>query len=305
MTQQAQPDGRGGRRTRRIVVVVAVLAGLLVGADFALAAFAEHTVSQKAREELGLTDDPSVTINGFPFTTQALSGEYDHITVSAQGVPVGPLKDVATRAELRDVTASLEDLTSGNMRAIRIGDLEGQVTLKASDIARVEPLTKIEDLRIEPSSEDYVRSGEGSDDGAGSGSDSGSDDGAGSDSDSGSGSDSGTDSEGSEDSTAGVRMSGYAQIAGERIEIFAFAMIELDGGIIRITPQRLQFGNDKETTVVPPRVQDALLPNFEADINTGGLPFTVTPTAVQVQSGSITIKGEASNVKFLRGDGSR
>lgn len=150
------------------------------------------------------------------------------------------------------------------------------MTLKASDISRVEPLTNIENLRIDPASEEYVRSGEGSD---------GTDSGSGS-----------TDSE--EGSTAGVRLSGEAQIAGERVEIFAFAMIELDGTAIRITPQRLQFGNDRETTVVPREVQEALLPNFEADINTGELPFTVTPTTVKVDPGSITIKGKASNVTF-------
>ncbi|WP_199429463.1 LmeA family phospholipid-binding protein [Qaidamihabitans albus] len=281
MTRQTRPSGRRkGRRARKIFVVLVVFVGLLVGADFAAAAFAEHTVSQKAREQLGLADDPAVTINGFPFATQALSGEYDHITVSAEGVPVqDTLRDVAIRADLRDVTAPLSDLTAGNMEAITIGDLEGQVTLKASDISRVEPLTNIENLRIEPASEEYVRSGEGSD---GTG-----------DPDSGSGS---TDSE--EGSTAGVRLSGEAQIAGERVEIFAFAMIELDGTAIRITPQRLQFGNDRETTVVPREVQEALLPNFEADINTGELPFTVTPTTVKVDPGSITIKGKASNVTF-------
>ncbi|WP_245900635.1 LmeA family phospholipid-binding protein [Prauserella shujinwangii] len=285
MSQQARQGNRRGKRTRRVVIVLVVLAGLLVGADFALAAYAEHAVSQKAREQLELSNDPAVTINGFPFATQAISGEYQHITVSAQGIPVGPLRDVAIRADLRDVTAPLSDLTAGKVNAIEIGDLEGQVTLKESDISRVEPLTNIEDLRIEPSSEDYVRNGDGSGDENEPEPD--------------------ESTERTDDSTAGVRLSGYSRIAGERIELFAFAMIELDGSTIRITPHRLQFGNDKETTVVPREVQEALLPNFEADINTGGLPFTVTPTAVQVESGSITIKGEAENVTFAGASANR
>ncbi|TKG73059.1 LmeA family phospholipid-binding protein [Prauserella endophytica] len=288
MTERAQPSRkRGGRRAKRLVVVLVVLAGLLVAADFGVAAFAEHTVSQKAREQLGLTEDPSVTIHGFPFTTQAISGEYDHITVSAQGVPAGDvLRDLAIRAELRNVTAPLSDLTSGQTDNINIGDLEGQITLKASDIAQVSPLNNIQDLRIDPSTESYVRNGEGNDDSqSGSG---------------GSGDDGATESqqEDEDDSTAGVRLSGKVQIAGEEVEIFAFAMIELDGTTIRITPHRLQFGNDRETTVVPQEVQQALLPNFEADINAGDLPFTVTPTAIRVDPGSLTISGEARNVTF-------
>ncbi|MEU3272446.1 DUF2993 domain-containing protein [Saccharomonospora sp. NPDC006951] len=287
VTQDSRPSPRkGGRRARKIIVIVVVLLGLLVGADFAAAAFAEHTVSQKAREQLGLSEDPAVTIHGFPFATQAISGDYGHITVSADGVPVEDiLSDVSIRAELRNVTAPLSDLTSGNVDNINIGDLEGQITLKASDIAKVKPLDNIEDLRIDPSSESYVRNGEGTD----------SDDSEGTS----------EEEDDKKDSTAGVRISGKLQIAGEKVEIFAFAMIELQDTTIRITPHRLQFGNDKETTVVPAEVQERLLPNFEADISTGDLPFTVTPTAIRVDPGSLTISGEAKDVTFAGASSSR
>ncbi|TLW93937.1 DUF2993 domain-containing protein [Saccharomonospora piscinae] len=252
-----------------------MLVGLLVGADFAAATYAEHTVSQKAREQLGLSQDPAVTIHGFPFTTQALAGEYGHIALSADGVAVQQLRDLSVRADLHDVDAPLSDLTSGNVSDIAIGRLTGEITLKASDIAGVAPLTNIDDLSIEPSSKAYVLHGEGVDDERAAQID---DDG--------------------DDSSEGVRLSGKVDVAGERIEIFAFAMIELEGTTIRITPHRLQFGNDQETTVVPDEVQQALLPNFEADINAGEMPFTVTPTAIRVESGSLTLHGEARDVTF-------
>ncbi|OQO93260.1 hypothetical protein B1813_13195 [Saccharomonospora piscinae] len=252
-----------------------MLAGLLVGADFAAATYAEHTVSQKAREQLGLSQDPAVTIHGFPFATQALAGEYGHISLSADGVGVQQLRDLSVRADLHDVDAPLSDLTSGNVSDIAIGRLTGEITLKASDIAGVAPLTNIDDLSIEPSSKAYVLHGEGVDDERAAQID---DDG--------------------DDSSEGVRLSGKVDVAGERIEIFAFAMIELEGTTIRITPHRLQFGNDQETTVVPDEVQQALLPNFEADINAGEMPFTVTPTAIRVESGSLTLHGEARDVTF-------
>ena len=138
----------------------------------------------------------------------------------------------------------------------------------------------IEDLRIEPSSISYVQTGQDA-------------------SDSSSGS-TGTKQEDQDKSKAGVRVSGYVRIAGQKIEIFCFAMIELHGTAIDIIPKRLQYGNDKETTVVPQAVQQALLPNFKASIDTGTLPFEVTPTAVEVNSGSVTVKGEAQNVTFSR-----
>ena len=95
------PDTRRrGRRARRWVIALIVLVLLLVGADFGAAAFAEHMISQKARTQLQLNDDPSVTIHGFPFLTQALGGDYSHISVSAAGLPVAnKLQDVAVNAE--------------------------------------------------------------------------------------------------------------------------------------------------------------------------------------------------------------
>lgn len=279
-----RPDARRrGRRARRWVIALVVLVLLLVGADFGAAAYAEHMISQKARTQLQLTDDPSVTIHGFPFLTQALGGDYSHISVSAAGVPVGDkLQDVALTAELEDVTAPLSDLTNGNTKAITIGKLTGSVTIKAADLARIAPLDKIKDLRIEPATTGYVENG-----------------------------DSGqseptpttTTTEGQADqdqSSTGVRISGHLPFAGKDLEIFCFAMIEADAkdGAINFIPKRLQFGNDQETTVVPSAVQKVLMPNFNASIKTKDLPLSVTPTGVRVLSGSVTIKGEATNVSF-------
>lgn len=319
-TPSKSPAPRSGRRVRRIVTVVLVVAAVLVGADLAGAAFAEHTVSQKAREQLNLDSDPEVGIGGFPFLTQAISGEYGHITVEAKSVPVQDvLNDVDVKAELYDVGAPLTDLTQGNVDNITIDRVEGEVKLKASDINKISPLDNIQDLQIAASSEAYVRNGEGSGEQA---TDTGSDDSAntGGDSDnapgegSGSGDGSGSGGEAPEydangddndDSSAGIRLSGKVQVAGEEKEIYAFAIIQLDGSTVKITPHRLQFGSDQDTTVVPRAVQEQLLPSFEADINTGDLPFKVTPTAVSVAPESITVRGEVKDVTFGGGDASR
>jgi len=274
-------DGRRGRRVRRWLIVLVVLVLLLVGADFGAAAFAEHMISQKARAQLSLTDDPSVDIHGFPFTVQALSGDYSHISVAADGVRVGnELRDVRVSAELEDVTAPLSDLTSGNTKAVKIGKLTGAVTIRAADLARISPLNKIKNLKIEQSTQAYVKYG---------------------DTDQGKEPDpTPTDSSGdpADTSTAGLRISGDVQVAGMKVEIFCFALIQLNGKSITITPHRLQFGNDQSSTIVPDAVQKALLPNFQASISTTRLPLSVTPTAVRVDSGSVTIKGEARDVNF-------
>jgi hypothetical protein len=279
-----RPDARRrGRRVRRWVIVVGVLLILLVGADFGTAAYAEHMISQKARTQLNLTDDPSVTIHGFPFLTQALGGDYSHISVSAAGLPVADkLQDVAINAELEDVKAPLSDLANGNTKAITIGKLTGSVTIKAADLNRVAPLDKIKDLRIESATTDYVMNGDASQ------------------SEPTPTTTTTTEGETVDESSTGVRISGHLQFAGKDLELFCFAMIEVDAKShsIAIVPKRLQFGNDQASTVVPPAVQNALLPNFKGSINTKDLPLSVTPTGVRVQSGSVTVKGEAQNVSF-------
>jgi len=278
-----RPDAqRRGRRLRRWVIALVVLVLLLVGADFGAAAFAEHTISQKVRTQLQLSDDPSVTIHGFPFLTQALGGDYGHISVSAAGIPVADkLQDVAVNAELENVSAPLSDLTAGNTKSITIGELTGSVTIKAADLARVAPLDKIKDLRIEPATKAYVESGDAAQSEP-------------------TPTTTTTDGQPVDESSTGVRISGHLPFAGRDLEIFCFAMIEADakGGKINFNPKRLQFGNDQETTVVPQAVQKALMPNFNASISTKDLPLSVTPTGVRVQSGSVTIKGEATNVSF-------
>src|SRR2546429_9487511 len=94
MTTMANPGTprtapkRRSKTIRRLVIALAILLGLVVVADFVTAAIFEHEVSKRARSKFGLADDPSVRVHGFSFLLQAFSGEYDHVTVDAKGVPV-------------------------------------------------------------------------------------------------------------------------------------------------------------------------------------------------------------------------
>jgi len=272
-----EDTGRGGRRARKWIITLVILIGVLVGIDFGAAAFAESTVSQKAREQLKLAEDPAVTINGFPFLTQAISGEYDHISMQAAGVAVGTLKDVELSAELRQVNAPLSDLIGGNVQSVTIGKLEGKATIKASDIAKVPPLNKFKDLKIEPASEDFVKNGKGSEEPADT---------------------KPRDDDPTTGSSAGIRMSVKADVAGSQTEVICYGMIKVSGTSIQIAPERMELGNDEGTVSVPSVVRNALLPNFKATIDTGDLPFKVTPTSVQVKTGAVTVGGTADNVKF-------
>ena len=89
---------------RRLVIALLVLIGILVVADFGAAALAESAVSRQMRSQLSLADDPSVRINGFPFLTQAVSGQYSSVDVAAQRISVGQLQELGVRTQLRNVS---------------------------------------------------------------------------------------------------------------------------------------------------------------------------------------------------------
>ena len=136
----ADVDPADDRRTRRGALiglaVVLVLVAVAIGVDYGAAALTESAVSREMRSQLNLADDPSVRINNFPFLTQALTGRYKSIDVTADHVAVGPLRDVQVRTQLRNVTAPLSQLLGGSPTAA-VREAEGTVRIGAPDIERL------------------------------------------------------------------------------------------------------------------------------------------------------------------------
>jgi hypothetical protein len=285
MTTMANPGRptiaprRRSKTIRRLVVALVVLVGLLVAADFITAAIFEHEVSKRARARFGLADDPSVRVGGFSFLLQALSGQYDHVTVDANGVPVGDvLKDVEVHADLLGVRAPLGELISGSSKGVQVSEVEGEVRIKASDVNRaisqnpsdlVKTLTR---LTIDPVSVKTATT----EPTEGSGQDN-----------------TPLDTEGT---TAGVRMCGTADISDQSTDMCVFGIISLVGGKIGFSPKRLEIHNALTTGRLPAALQARVLAPFSVTLDPGGLPFAVTPVAVQVRPGVLSVKGKARDV---------
>lgn len=97
-----------GRAGRWILISVVALLVLLVAADRVGAAVAERAAADTLQSSQGLRSRPDVNIAGFPFLTQLAAGEYDKITVTAQGVPLG---DNARGLELSRLEVVLHHLS--------------------------------------------------------------------------------------------------------------------------------------------------------------------------------------------------
>jgi hypothetical protein len=288
---QARRPGKPKRsKTRPIVITVVILLALLVGADFGAAAVAEYQVSKRAKAAFNLSDDPAVTVRGFPFLTQAIGGEYDHITVDAKGVPIKDiLKDVEVHADLRGVQAPLSDLLAGRTDSIQVNEIEGQLRVKEADFNRALQsnalqvrTSDITNVTIAPASEKRVmeppgtESGEGIDDKA----------------------DQDALKEEEEDTTAGVRVGATIDFAGQQTDIVVYGIVSLVQAKIQVTPKRIELGNSLGTNLLAPSLQTQLLKLFTVNLDPGKLPVAITPTAVQVDPGSLSLKGKATNVKL-------
>lgn len=247
---------------RTIVIGLLVLVGLGVGVDFAAAAVAEYRVSQATREELELSSDPSVRINGFPFFAEAAGGEFDEIEVGAVGVPVGALRDVGMEATLRSVNAPLSQLLSGITDSVEVRRVTGRVRVRDSDLGR---LIGIPDLRITEPTDDETKEALGA----------------------------GEDAE----TRTAIRLTGSTEIAGQRTQLTVLGILELVDDQMHVTPTDLYLGRGTDEELrVPEPVREPLLKEFRARIDPGELPFTVTPTTVEVDQGSLVIEGTGRNV---------
>ncbi len=263
---------------RRLLIVVIVVAAVLVAADFGLAAAAEYQVSKQMRGELNLTSDPSVDIEGFPFITQAIGGDYRDISVSANGVAVNStLRDLEVDADLKNVRISLSDVLSGDFSALTIDEVDGQVQIKASDLGR---LLGIPDLTIYPESLDFIE-GYGVDEKqqqiqqvTGN----------------------------TNNTTAGIGLSGTVDIAGAQTTVSVFGLISLEGSDIVVKPTKLELSNSSITGLIPDAIEKPILSQFTHTFSPSDLPlpFSVTPVGVEVQPGTVIVQGEAQNVRFTR-----
>jgi hypothetical protein len=75
---------------RTVIIVLIVLLGLLVAADFAARAFAQNKMASEIQQQ-GFPKKPDVSIQGFPFLTQVASRDFKNIQVSSSNITEGPL----------------------------------------------------------------------------------------------------------------------------------------------------------------------------------------------------------------------
>lgn len=119
---------------RLLLLLLAALAVVLVVADRLAVQAAEHAVAVKVHEAALLRDDPSVTIRGFPFLTQAIAGRYREVDITAHGIHRGGVRIDTVSAQFFGVHVSLRDALAGRVGGVRIDRSSGSVLLTFTDL---------------------------------------------------------------------------------------------------------------------------------------------------------------------------
>ncbi|MER5391957.1 DUF2993 domain-containing protein [Saccharopolyspora sp. NPDC002686] len=256
---------------KKLVIALVIIAGLLVGADFGAAAIAESQVSQKVAEQLKLRENPEVRINGFPFLTQVIAGNYRDVQLAADSVQVGPFNEVGIEADLHGAKVSASELISGTADHLTVDELVGRVKLKASDVAR---LIDIQDLTINPAAKDALADDDGNISAA--------------------------DEQlaaGDDHTKAVVQLDGTVNIAGSDNKVRVIAVLSLVNGKMQIEPRKLDLSNSNFGTIeLPSIIEKSVLKQFSTTLDPGMLPFEVKPTAVRAERGALVVEGIADNV---------
>jgi hypothetical protein len=133
-----RPRPRRRRPLLITLIVLLVIVGLLVGGDFAARAYAEGRVASQIQQQ-GFPKKPSVSIDGFPFLTQAISRNFGEIQLSTSDVTEGPLLIQSINATLNNVhvNSSYNGATVGQLTGtmnVTFGALANAMTAEAGGL---------------------------------------------------------------------------------------------------------------------------------------------------------------------------
>ena len=259
------PRSRRALRVKRTVAAVVVLCAAAVGVDYGAAALTESVVARQMRSQLSLADEPSVRVNNFPFLTQAISGRYKSVDVTADHVAVGPLHDVQVRSQLRDVSAPLSQMLGDGPRTVTVREVEGTVRIGAPDVERL--IREAGDVPVDKLYIDGIDA-----DGLEKAVDDGAD-----------------PALKSLDPATVIRMGGTVDVLGQEQPVTIIAELQLADGRVQITPRDIRLADGD--VQLPVALQRTLSRLFTLTLDPGALPLQVTPTTLRATSGGLEISG--------------
>ncbi|MFJ3220404.1 DUF2993 domain-containing protein [Kitasatospora sp. NPDC086801] len=121
----------------KATIGLVVLSGLLVGADRIAVGVAEDQAADRMVSSGRMSQRPDISIEGFPFLTQALSRKLDDVRISSDGLTVG---DGGHQVALHSFKARLSGVTvSDSLKSATVGSGTGSGLISYADLAQLLP----------------------------------------------------------------------------------------------------------------------------------------------------------------------
>jgi hypothetical protein len=121
---------------KSLLVVLVVLLGLAAIADRVAVGVAEDRVAEAIAERGDLAGTPEVSVEGWPFLTQAVAGDYDDVRVQLSAADLGRPEGTTADVRLRGVRVPLSEVLGGSVTEIPVDRIEGTVTLSYELLSR-------------------------------------------------------------------------------------------------------------------------------------------------------------------------
>ncbi|MDL5154545.1 LmeA family phospholipid-binding protein [Actinomycetospora termitidis] len=254
---------------RGFLITLVVLAVLLVGVDFGARLVAQDRVASQLQTQLKLDEQPSVDIHGFPFLTQAASGDYPSVTLTAEHIPYRQLRDITLVADLGDVRLPPQSLIDGSVRSIPAETVTASAQVDPADLARI---LKVSDVTVEPVTAQSLAA------------------------------------RGSKvaevDPSQAVELTSTTTVLGQQVRASVIATFRLSGGQIVLSARDIAVDSGDAPSSVSNAASGALrsrLGSFSARVDPGQLPFSITATDLRAEDGKLVVSGTAEDVDLLGG----
>ncbi len=93
-----------------LVVFLILVAVLVVVADVGARSFAQNTLAERLSQQMEMSEQPDVSIEGWAFLPQVVSGTYTEVNIQADSATMGGVTVEKIEATASDVDAPLSDL---------------------------------------------------------------------------------------------------------------------------------------------------------------------------------------------------
>jgi hypothetical protein len=119
---------------KSLLVLLGVIIILLFALDRVGVLIADQQIGKRVENAQGLPSRPGVSIKGFPFLTQVVSGHYGQMNVTVRGVTRNGLTVDRVRVSAHGVSVPLGHVLSGAVKEVPVDRADAVVTISFANV---------------------------------------------------------------------------------------------------------------------------------------------------------------------------